>query len=150
MNTSLWRLVGTIQPQVWEVKREMLKNWRASRGLLYGSGVWPLFCGYRNNVRDRNPDMNVVEVCLVGKYRMSGMLSESLWVFQGNHKREKAKDDQHKWDINSWPPTNTIFFEKVTDWKTTLVNTEDALPGCVKDVENTLVSVPGRKGHTHT
>ena len=88
---------------------------------------------------------------------MSGRKIQNVWdvvrvtlSISGKPKREKAKDDQHKWDINSWPPTNTIFFEKVTDWKTTLVNTEDALPGCVKDVENTLVSVPGRKGHTHT
>lgn len=65
-------------------------------------------------LRDRNPDMSIVDVLLVGKHRKSGMSLKSLGI-PGKPKWEKAKDDQHRRDTNSWSPNNIVFFEKVTD-----------------------------------
>lgn len=82
-----------------------------------------------SGVVDRNPGMCIVEILLIGKHRLGGVVKVRVGV-PGEPKWEKARDDQHRRNTSSWTLINVVFYEEVADWKKQLLtNIENAVPG---------------------
>lgn len=84
-------------------------------------------------LRDRSPGMDVVEILLVGKEKGGGMLSKSVWVFQGNQNDKKLKMISTEGIKTPGLPFMLFSLRK----RQLFTNIEDAFPGLWK-VSRTL------------